>query len=91
MLYRARLVYRINQSHSLPHNTERSISTFATHRHTERSIATLATHRLAKSHCSPALHIHHPSALHAAESTNSPINQKKYLLNGEQFCKFEEN
>ena len=71
-------MYLINQSHSLPHNTE-------------RSIFTLATHRLSKSHCSSALHIHHPSALHAAESTNSPVNPKKYLLNGEQFCKFEEN
>ncbi len=63
MLYVVRQIYRINQSHSLPHNTE-------------RSIFTLATHRLSKSHCSPALHSHHPSALHAAESTNSPVNQK---------------
>lgn len=55
MLYRVRLMYRINQSHSFPHNTERSIST-------------LATHRLSKSHCS--------SALHAAESTNSPVTPK---------------
>ena len=76
MLYGVRLVYRINQSHSLPHNTERSISTFATHRHTERSIFTLATHRLSKSHCSPALHSHHPSALHAAESAKRPVNPK---------------
>lgn len=78
MLYMVRQMCRINQSHSLPHNTERSIST-------------LTTHRLSNSHCSPALHSHHPSALHAAESTNSPVNPKKYLLNGEQFCKFEEN
>ena len=55
MFYMARQMYRINQSHSLPHNTK-------------RSIFTLATHRLSKSHCSPALH--------AAESTNSPVNQK---------------
>ena len=78
MLYRVRQMCRINQSHSLPHNTKRSIST-------------LATHRLSKPNCSPALHSHHPSALHAAESTNSPVNSKKYLLNVEQFCKFEEN
>ena len=63
MLYVVRQMYRINQSHSLPHNTE-------------RSIFTLATHRLSKSHCSPALHSHHPSALHAAESAKRPVNQK---------------
>ena len=61
MLYMVHQMSRINQSHSLPHNTK-------------RSIFTLATHRLSKSHCSPALHIHHPPALHAAESTNSYVN-----------------
>lgn len=63
MLYGMHQMYRINQSHSLPHNTE-------------RSIFTLATHRLSKPNCSPALHIHHPSALHTAEFTNSPVTPK---------------
>lgn len=63
MLCMVRQMCRINQSHSLPHNTK-------------RSIFTLATHRLSKSHCSPALHIHHLSPLNAAEFTNSPVNPK---------------
>lgn len=63
MLYVVRQMCRINQSHSLPHNTK-------------RSIFTLVTHRLSKSHCSPAIHPHYPSALHAAESTNSPVTPK---------------